>query len=331
MRRDMPRLLVHASRLGGPKNDDALRIRRTKVRVFKVTRGDACEPDHDPSDDSEGQDSGCAVNGVSAWEEVGGDDEKVVTRGKTGMRQRWYGKCFSRKKLGENLQPLARFLQKQVGRPWDKVYAEIRDVCEPTGAVNAHIYQHLWDFVIKDVFIGEDGKPWRKAGAPYGDEAPLTALPGSPWGALFVHPVTGLLCKAPTRAYRNRWGERDDLHDLREARVVLLRAHASRGGRAEPRAWLSKPDPTTGATLWFAIHLAHDGKPSWGSNKPGIEDLVGSLTVRGFDPRGSGLVVREFHRVGEETWTAGTEVRVHGPVPHASVGAGIRPKREKAE
>lgn len=326
MRRDMPRLLVHTSRRGGPKNDDALRVRRCKVRVSKVTRLEAYEPD---PDDPEDQENDYAFTEVSEWEEVSRDDEKVVTRGKTAMRQKGYGKGYERKEFGENLKPLARFLQKQVGRPWDKVYAEIRDVCEPTGTVNAHIYAHLWDFVIKDVFIGPDGKPWQKAGAKYGSESPLTASPGSWWHALYVHPVTGLLCKVPTRKYK-RWSQTQHVLDLREDCVVLLRAaHAAKNGvRTEPLAWLSKPDPTTGVTLWFAIHLAHDGKPSWGSGKPKIEDLVGSLTGRGFDSQGSDLVVREFYRVGKETWTAGTEVRVHGPVPHASVG--VDAKREKA-
>ncbi len=52
-----------------------------------------------------------------------------------------------RKQLNENLNPLIRYLRKNCGRPWDKVYSEIKDKNPLGNAVTEHIYQHLFDFV----------------------------------------------------------------------------------------------------------------------------------------------------------------------------------------
>ena len=50
--------------------------------------------------------------------------------------------------LNENLEPLRRFLMKQRGRPWDEVYSEIRARLAPRSAVDMHVMQHLWAFVL---------------------------------------------------------------------------------------------------------------------------------------------------------------------------------------
>jgi len=54
----------------------------------------------------------------------------------------WGGKV-----LNENLAPLRRYLERQVGRKWDKVYAEISAQLRPTSAVQQHVRDHLHDFV----------------------------------------------------------------------------------------------------------------------------------------------------------------------------------------
>jgi hypothetical protein len=51
------------------------------------------------------------------------------------------------KSLNENLRPLARYLQRQVGRPWDKVYSEMRAVIDGRNAVQRHILEHLDQYV----------------------------------------------------------------------------------------------------------------------------------------------------------------------------------------
>lgn len=67
-----------------------------------------------------------------------------------------------RKDLNENLAPLVRFLDRNVGRPWNNVYSEISEQINVNSAVQAHIKRHLWDFVERNVII-VDGKP-RKNG-----------------------------------------------------------------------------------------------------------------------------------------------------------------------
>jgi hypothetical protein len=47
----------------------------------------------------------------------------------------------------ENLAPLRRYLDKQVGRPWDKVYAEISAGLSPDNVTHRHVRDHLEDFV----------------------------------------------------------------------------------------------------------------------------------------------------------------------------------------
>jgi hypothetical protein len=51
------------------------------------------------------------------------------------------------KMLNENLAPLRRFLERQVGRPWDKVYSEIAERLRIDSTVQQHVRDHLRDFV----------------------------------------------------------------------------------------------------------------------------------------------------------------------------------------
>ena len=55
--------------------------------------------------------------------------------------------------LNENLQPLERFLLSRLGRPWDRVYAEIRADLKFTRAIDLHILQHLEHMVHTHVRI----------------------------------------------------------------------------------------------------------------------------------------------------------------------------------
>src|SRR5438874_10641294 len=84
------------------------------------------------------------------------------------------------KQLNENLAPLRRYLARQVGRPWNKVYAEIAANLRVDNAVQQHVRDHLRDFVAlkprRDVTRGGfRGSLW--------------------WQELYVEPKTGLLCR----------------------------------------------------------------------------------------------------------------------------------------
>jgi hypothetical protein len=63
-----------------------------------------------------------------------------------GMRRRHYiGGNW--KELNENLAPLRRYLERQVGRPWSKVYSEIAAHLRADNTVQQHLRDHLRDFV----------------------------------------------------------------------------------------------------------------------------------------------------------------------------------------
>jgi hypothetical protein len=119
-----------------------------------------------------------------------------------------------RKQLNENLAPLRRYLESQVGRPWNKVYAEITARLRVDCAVQQHVRDHLQDFVaVKPRLVNGPGS-------------------GIWWQKLYVDPVTGLLCRtdwlpeerANLRANRNKATaviDRVSLSDARELRLIL--------------------------------------------------------------------------------------------------------------
>ncbi len=115
-----------------------------------------------------------------------------------GMR-RGHALHGDRKELNENLAPLRRFLESQVGRPWNKVYAEISAHLRVDSAVQKHVRDHLRDFVaIKPRRINQGWRP--------------TGMDDLWWQRLYVHPVTGLLCRTDRlpeeRARRRRIASR---------------------------------------------------------------------------------------------------------------------------
>jgi hypothetical protein len=63
-----------------------------------------------------------------------------------GMRRRHFERGQA-KELNENLAPLRRYLECQVGRPWNKVYAEIAAHLRADNAVQQHVRDHIRDFV----------------------------------------------------------------------------------------------------------------------------------------------------------------------------------------
>src|ERR1700683_3888825 len=63
-----------------------------------------------------------------------------------GMR-RSHAERGDTKRLNENLAPLRRYLEGQVGRPWDKVYAEIAAHLRVDSTMQQHVRGHLRDFV----------------------------------------------------------------------------------------------------------------------------------------------------------------------------------------
>ena len=92
-----------------------------------------------------------------------------------------------RKSLNENLAPLRRFLGKQVGRPWNKVWAELSAHIRPENIVQQHVRDHVKDFVAYRTFA-KGGQVFIIG--RFGGPQPLCQ---SNWPELYVDPITGLL------------------------------------------------------------------------------------------------------------------------------------------
>lgn len=97
------------------------------------------------------------------------------------------------KHFNEHLGPLRNFLEGQVGRPWNKVYSEIRRTIDTRSVIGRHVLQHLEDFVATDALI-ENGRLVKVH--RWGGVFPVDGL--------YVHPVTGILRRTKPRS-RNRW------------------------------------------------------------------------------------------------------------------------------
>ena len=89
---------------------------------------------------------------------LGSDWESQPT--KQGMKYRW----ADTKSLNENLAPLRRYLARQVGRPWAKVYSEISAHLKATNAVQQHVRDHLKDYVAIKVSFNKAGEPMSVSG-----------------------------------------------------------------------------------------------------------------------------------------------------------------------
>lgn len=97
------------------------------------------------------------------------------------MLGRWHG---LQRSLNEHLGPMKRFLQSNVGRPWNKVH---RDLCEHVSfdnPVQSHVLDHIYDFVVREVQLVDCRPSFRRG---WREGCPLPA------GQMYVCCVTGLL------------------------------------------------------------------------------------------------------------------------------------------
>ena len=110
---------------------------------------------------------------VRAAIEAGEDYDSGPARASSGRRD---------KSLNENLAPLRRYLTGQVGRPWNKVYSEIRQTLDLRSAIGLHVMQHLQDFVTINTVMREGVVCGRRRWWRF-----------EPVEGMYVHPITGLL------------------------------------------------------------------------------------------------------------------------------------------
>lgn len=104
-----------------------------------------------------------------------------------------FGPYAARKELNDYLSPLIRFLNANIGRNWDKVYAEIREGISPNSTIQMHILQHVEDFVHKNVTV-EYGRVYLTHAHSY---QPIR-LYHTGW-TFYVNPSTNILCRPRDR------------------------------------------------------------------------------------------------------------------------------------
>lgn len=100
----------------------------------------------------------------------------------------------NRKDLNENLSPLRRWFYRQVGRPWDKVYSELRERVDVRGATQLHILQHAEMYVETNTAVIDGRVVVIDEGSGRHREP----------GGLYVHPKTKVLATTPLRSYKRR-------------------------------------------------------------------------------------------------------------------------------
>jgi hypothetical protein len=145
------------------------------------------------------------------------DDDLTLSESEVRSRDRKRG--YHTKELNENLAPLKRFLEKQVGRPWNKVWSEVSANLKPSNAVQQHVRDHVPDFVAIKTSL-KDGEVWVHGRGRFGAPTPLKTS----YVKLYVHPKSGLVLRNKHFAgwknlYREARAEREEVKNERR-RIV---------------------------------------------------------------------------------------------------------------
>lgn len=215
---------------------------------------------------------------------------------------RW--RHLDRKWLNENLRPLERYLQRQVGRPWDKVFSEICAGIDRRNTVQQHIHQHIEDFVaVTVVMIGGT----LHVNSRWGEPRTLAAY----WAPRFyVDPRSGLLRV-------NAWRE-----TARRAYRQPRAAHAETRRDIGPFLQLHRLDG-----LWYALDLAPIPASAGAA---GVFDVLRHLRVarrnqqlKGRQPEGQQVVHCDPQLYGKDevyAWRkrqlSAAELKQHGLANH---------------
>lgn len=105
----------------------------------------------------------------------------------SSMKKNQDGRPHQSKYLSDLLGPLRRFLASRVGQRWDDVFSEICQNLDRSNASQAHVFNHIFDFVETHVWVGEDGKLWCARKHRY------FGKPMRVRDTLYVCPLTGIL------------------------------------------------------------------------------------------------------------------------------------------
>lgn len=164
--------------------------------------------------------------------------EDLPTR--QGMRLPYNPRFYQRKDFGENLSPLYRWLNKQVGRPWNKVFQELNQNFDRRKVINNHIFEHVEGFVTQGTHLFFDQNRVLREHSMRSDTPYIVE-------GLYIHPDTKILCKVNPAILKRQNAEkkRKENAELFERRRVI-----------DKHTQLHKVDST-----WFIVEMAELAKP----------------------------------------------------------------------
>lgn len=171
----------------------------------------------------------------------------------SSARKRQYG--YESKWFTDVLGPLKGFLRSNVGRPWNKVYSELRQGLDVRKVTGRHIFEHLEHMVVRDCWIGSDRRVYAR---PRGWQVT----------GFYVHPKSGLLAFAPRQSARARKKERLLSQDIDEVRLNCSSSYKLIDGQ-----WYFVSFETVeigrgaeGPKMWDVVQR-HEVKLTWGRNR----------------------------------------------------------------
>lgn len=112
---------------------------------------------------------------------------------RVGISASYRDYSYSEKWFKDLLGPLQRFLQKNLGRPWSQVYSEVCTTLDRRKITGHHLIDHLKWEVETNCFMDAKGRVYYRSG----NEERLV-------DGFYVHPATGLLCRAWPESSRER-------------------------------------------------------------------------------------------------------------------------------
>ena len=112
---------------------------------------------------------------------------------KESMREK-HVRNYNGKQLNEYLSPLRRFINGTVGRNWDSVYSEIREMIKPGNTVMEHILEHVDQYIAIKVVPDPDSPTGMASHNALGGRKGYRSkvYPGE----LYVDPVTNVVRRA---------------------------------------------------------------------------------------------------------------------------------------
>jgi len=117
------------------------------------------------------------------------------------------------KYFSDLIGPLRRFLRKNVGRPWNLVYSEMKEILDDRTVTGRHVFEHVEWEVETHALIGDDGELYK---LEYGRRY-------QPIYEFYVDPRTGLLCWSDNESSERRLRKLRKLErDAPEVNRVLL-------------------------------------------------------------------------------------------------------------